>query len=53
MIKLDLRSLFYTGSGTMSPTFVSIAGPAAEGAIDNQEKVSDHPQAPINRRNSL
>jgi branched-chain amino acid transport system substrate-binding protein len=31
MIKLDLKSLFYTGSGTMSPTFVEIAGPAAEG----------------------
>lgn len=32
MVKLGVDALFYTGSGTMSPTFVSIAGPAAEGA---------------------
>ncbi|SDS47835.1 branched-chain amino acid ABC transporter substrate-binding protein [Bradyrhizobium canariense] len=32
MVKLGMDSLFYTGSGTMSPTFVSIAGAAAEGA---------------------
>lgn len=32
MVKLGVDSFFYTGSGTMSPTFVSIAGPAAEGA---------------------
>jgi branched-chain amino acid transport system substrate-binding protein len=32
MVKLDMKQLFYTGSGTMSPTFVSIAGAAAEGA---------------------
>lgn len=31
MVKLGFDSLFYTGSGTMSPTFVSIAGPAADG----------------------
>lgn len=31
MVKLGLKSLYYTGSGTMSPTFISIAGPAAEG----------------------
>lgn len=30
-VKLDVNSMFYTGSGTMSPTFVSIAGPAANG----------------------
>ena len=33
MVKLGMNStLFYTGSGTMSPTFISIAGPASEGA---------------------
>jgi len=31
MMKLGLKSMFYTGSGTMSPTFITIAGPAAEG----------------------
>ena len=31
MVKLGMDSLFYTGSGTMSPTFVATAGPAAEG----------------------
>lgn len=31
MIKLGMHQFFYTGSGTMSPTFISIAGPAAEG----------------------
>src|SRR6185437_46541 len=32
MVKLGMHSMFYTGSGTMSPTFVTIAGAAAEGA---------------------
>ena len=32
MVKLGMNSMFYTGSGTMSPTFISIAGPASEGA---------------------
>ncbi|GAA5235006.1 branched-chain amino acid ABC transporter substrate-binding protein [Verticiella sediminum] len=33
MVKLGMDDIFYyTGSGTMSPTFVNIAGPAAEGA---------------------
>lgn len=31
MVKLGVDSLFYTGSGTMSPTFISTAGPAADG----------------------
>lgn len=31
MVKLGMKSMFYTGSGTMSPTFITIAGPAAEG----------------------
>lgn len=31
MVKLGMHQFFYTGSGTMSPTFISIAGPAAEG----------------------
>lgn len=31
MVKLGMNQFFYTGSGTMSPTFVSIAGAAAEG----------------------
>jgi branched-chain amino acid transport system substrate-binding protein len=31
MVKLGMKQFFYTGSGTMSPTFVSIAGAAAEG----------------------
>lgn len=32
MVKLGLSSFYYTGSGTMSPTFTAIAGPAADGA---------------------
>lgn len=31
--QLDMKSMFYTGSGTMSPTFVSIAGSAADGTF--------------------
>lgn len=31
MVKLAMPQFFYTGSGTMSPTFISIAGAAAEG----------------------
>ncbi|HVX74869.1 MAG TPA: branched-chain amino acid ABC transporter substrate-binding protein [Bradyrhizobium sp.] len=30
-MRLGITSLYYTGSGTMSPTFVSIAGPGAQG----------------------
>lgn len=30
--RLGMDGLYYTGSGTMSPTFISIAGPAADGA---------------------
>ncbi len=32
MVRLGMSAMYYTGSGTMSPTFISIAGPAAEGA---------------------
>ena len=32
MVKLGMPQFFYTGSGTMSPTFVAIAGGAAEGS---------------------
>lgn len=32
MVRLGVDTFFYTGSGTMSPTFIDIAGPAADGA---------------------
>ena len=31
MVKLGIKALFYTGSGVISPTYISIAGPAGEG----------------------
>lgn len=30
MVKLGMQTMFYTGSGTMSPTFITIAGQAAD-----------------------
>jgi branched-chain amino acid transport system substrate-binding protein len=31
MVKLGLKAFYYTGSGTMTPTYVDVAGPAADG----------------------
>jgi branched-chain amino acid transport system substrate-binding protein len=31
MVKLEFETFYYTGSGTMTPTYVDIAGPAADG----------------------
>ena len=33
MVKLGIPAMYYTGSGTMSPTFISVGGPASEGAV--------------------
>jgi branched-chain amino acid transport system substrate-binding protein len=33
MVKLDFETFYYTGSGTMTPTYVDVAGQAADGTF--------------------